>query len=190
MHVAEVAHIVAASDNGPRANVNLDSEFRRSYNNLLILCPTCHTIVDKAPEKHPCHQLMQWKRDHTLKVMKAFSITCYDSREDARRAIDPLMEENFHIFKRFGPNNEYRFDPESEYAQVWKRKVLSSILPNNRRILLTLDKNRTLLAPDEKWVFEEFRQHVMDMEERHLGNLSTIGQQFPPRMREILVGEA
>ena len=187
-HIAEMAHIIAASDYGPRTNTNADLEYRKSYDNLLILCPTCHRTVDKAPERYPCHQLIQWKRNHKAKIAKAFCLVFYKSREDTRRAIEPLMEENFSIFKKYGPNNEYRLDPESEQARVWKRKVLSRILPNNRKILLILDKNRAMLSADERRVLDEFRQHVEEMEERHLGDASTVGQKFPLGMQEILVG--
>ena len=98
------------------------------------------------------------------------------------------MEENLFIFTRYGPDNEYRHDPESEQARVWKRKMLSRILPNNRKILLILDKNKTMLSADEKLVLEEFRQHVEELEERHLGDASTVGRQFPPGMQQILIG--
>ena len=188
LHIAEMAHIIAASDYGPRANTNMTPEYRESYDNLLLLCPTCHTMVDKAPETYPCHQLIQWKRNHIAKITEAFSLNFYNSREDARNAIEPLMEENFFIFTRHGPNNEYRLDPESEQARVWKRKVLSRILPNNRKILLILDKNRTMLSANEKLVLEEFRQHVEEMEERHLGEASTVGRRFPSGMQQILIG--
>ena len=188
MHVAHIAHIVAASDSGPRADASMDTELRSAYDNLLLLCPTCHVAVDKAPERYPSDRLVQWKRDRVAKITRTFGVECYRCREDARKAIEPLMEENFSIFRNYGPNNEYRLDPESELARVWKRKVLSRILPNNRRVLLILDKNRAMLSSAERQVLEEFRQHVEEMEARHLGDASTVGRKFPQRMQEILVG--
>lgn len=182
-HIAEVVHVIAKSDYGPRANADMGPEYLESYDNLLLLCPTCHTMVDKEPERYPCHQLIEWKRNHIAKITEAFSLDCYNSREDIRRAIEPLMEENFAVFKEYGPNNEYRLDPESEQARVWKRKVVSRILPNNRKILLILDKNRTMLSADEKPVLQEFKQHMEEMEARHLGDASTVGRQFPPGMQ-------
>lgn len=187
-HIAEMAHVIANSDYGSRANSNMDPEYRKSYDNLLLLCPTCHTMVDKEPETYPSHQLIQWKHNHIAKITQAFSLDCYNNREDTRKAIEPLMEENFTIFQKYGPNNEYRLDPEGEQARVWKRKVLSGILPNNRKVLLILDKNRTMLSVDEKLVLEEFRQHVEKMEARHLGDASTVGRQFPSGMQQILIG--
>ena len=188
-HIAEIAHIIAASDYGPRANADTDLEYRESYDNLLLLCPTCHTMVDKTPEKYSCYQLIQWKHNHTAKIMEIFNLELYNNREDTRNAIEPLMEENFAIFTEHGPNNEYRHDPEAEQARIWKRKVLARILPNNRKILMILDKNKTMLFADEQIVLEEFRQHVEEMEERHLGDASTVGRQFPLGMQIILIGD-
>ena len=188
LHIAEIAHIIAASDYGPCADPDMDLGHRRSYNNLLLLCPTCHTMVDKAPQNYSCYQLIQWKKNHIAKITEAFYLNCYNDREDARKAIEPLMEENFAIFTMHGPNNEYRLDPESEQSRIWKRKVLSRILPNNRKILLILDKNRDLLSAEEKLVIEKFRQHVEEMEERHMGDASTVGREFPPEMQQIFVG--
>ena len=190
LSIAEMAHIVAASDHGPRASTNSDLEDRESYDNLLLLCPTCHTMVDKVPRNYPRSLLIHWKQNHVTKIKATFSLDSYNSREDARKAIEPLMEENYAIFTSDGPNNEYRLDPESEQAQVWKRKVRSIILPNNRKILMILDKNRIMLSAREKCVLRKFRQHVEEMEERHRGDASTIGRQFPLGMRDILVGSA
>ena len=95
------------------------------------------------------------------------------------------MDENFFIFDEYGPDNEYRFDPESEQALVWQRKVLSRILPNNRKILFILDKNSGMLSTHEKSVLEDFRQHVEEMEARHLGDTSTVARRFPAGMEKI-----
>lgn len=187
-HVAEMIHIIAHSDRGPRANTNMDAEYRESYDNLLILCPTCHETVDKRPDLHPRHQLIQWKKNHIAKITAAFGLDYYDSRQDTRSAIEPLMDENYSIFQRYGPDNEYHLDPESEEARVWQRKVLSRILPNNRKVLLVIDKNKAMLSTYEKSVLEDFRQHVEEMEARHLGGMSTVARRFPSGMQNILTG--
>ncbi len=45
---AETAHIHALSDAGPRADPGMSTEERNSVENLLLLCPSCHDIVDKT----------------------------------------------------------------------------------------------------------------------------------------------
>lgn len=60
--VIEVAHIHAYEDDGPRANPQLSQEDRNKYDNLLSLCPTHHTIVDKQPNTYTAEVLKGWKR--------------------------------------------------------------------------------------------------------------------------------
>ena len=43
---AEKAHIKAFSDLGPRADKKLSVEERNAEENLMILCPTCHSTID------------------------------------------------------------------------------------------------------------------------------------------------
>jgi hypothetical protein len=187
VHVAEMAHVFAASNKGPRANFELTEEERGAYENLVLLCPSCHTIVDKAPEDFPDHLLVEWKRRHVERIAAVFGAIAYGSRHAAREAIEPALAENRVIFDEYGPENDYRFDPESELAQVWQRKVLSSILPNNRKVLAILDANRCHLRGQELTALEQFRQHIDDLEARHLGEgVITVGRRFPLGMQTIL----
>jgi len=187
LHIAEMAHVFAANDNGPRAEVELTEEERGAYENLILLCPLCHTIIDKAPEDFPDILLVEWKRRHVERIAAVFGAVKYESRRAAREAIEPPLAENWVIFDEYGPENEYRFDPESELAQVWQRRVRSRILPNNRKVLAILDANRCHLRGQELTTLEQFRQHVDDMEARHLGEgLTTVGRRFPDRMQAIL----
>ncbi len=45
----EQAHIVAEEEEGPRGKSVLSKEERNSYHNHILLCPNCHTKIDKAP---------------------------------------------------------------------------------------------------------------------------------------------
>jgi hypothetical protein len=44
--IGEVARIVGASRQGPRGDEPLDDTERNRHTNLILLCPTHHTIVD------------------------------------------------------------------------------------------------------------------------------------------------
>lgn len=61
--VAEVAHIAAESPGGPRFDPKLSEADRRAFENLLLLCATCHTLVDKDPATYTQAKLRKWKRD-------------------------------------------------------------------------------------------------------------------------------
>ena len=100
------------------------------------------------------------------------------------------MAENRTIFETYGPLGDDRFNPESEVAVVWRRKVLARILPNNRKLLMIIDANRRHLTPAEEAVLERFRQHVDDLEDRHVGGgTAAEGTRFPAGMNELLGGD-
>ncbi len=58
------AHIVAESLEGPRGKSILSMEDRNSYHNLILLCPTHHTIVDTDVEGYPVEKLYIIKSRH------------------------------------------------------------------------------------------------------------------------------
>lgn len=64
--IAKICHIEAASPNGPRYNPNMTDDERRHYNNLILLCDECHSIIDNKENenKYPVELLRKWKRDH------------------------------------------------------------------------------------------------------------------------------
>jgi hypothetical protein len=62
--VAEICHIRARRKAGPRFDPTLSSEERDSFGNLLLLCPTCHTLVDKDRESYSTEVLTRIKIAH------------------------------------------------------------------------------------------------------------------------------
>ena len=188
IHVAEIAHVFAAKDMGPRANRELSEAERGAFENLILLCSNCHTIVDKASDQYTDTVIFGWKRDHATKLQAIFGVVRYETRAQARKAIEPPLHENNFIFRNLGPHNDQRLNPESEAAEVWRRKVVTRILPNNRRVLAYLDANVHLLTFDEFAVLEAFRQHVDDLEARHLEGYDEGGRTFPEGMGVILNG--
>lgn len=188
IHFAEMAHIFAASDDGPRSNVNLTDAQRGSYDNLILLCANCHTTIDKAPEDYPDAMIKEWKRDRSERLADLFSVRAFLSRGEVRAAIEPLLTANKVTFETYGPASDARFDLESDVPVAWRRKMLGSIIPNNKRALAILDKNRGLMSGQERTTLEAFRQHTDDLIARHLAD-SDGGQRFPEAMNQMMVGD-
>jgi len=186
IHVAEMAHVFAASMEGPRGTGGLSKAERGSFDNLVMLCAVCHTIVDKAPHAYPDDTMLGWKRTHAEKLKKIFGVIAFESREDAREAVEPLLHQNWAIFDQYGPHIEAAENPESGAAERWKRKMLTAILPNNCRIIALLDANRKLLTQRERQTLELFRQHVDDLQAFHIEGLENDASQFPAAMTLIL----
>jgi hypothetical protein len=186
IHLAEMAHIIAASDEGPRADKAVTGKKKGDYDNLILLCANCHTMVDKAPSDFPDALLREWKRRHVERITSLFGAVEYARRSAAREAIEPALAENRTVFDQCGPDNAYRYNPESEEAKVWQRKVRAIILPNNRKLLAVLDANRKHLDETEHETLEAFRQHVDDLEAKHIGDGGDIASRFPNGMATIL----
>jgi hypothetical protein len=183
-----MAHIIAASEKGPRADAKVGRADKGSYDNLLLLCVTCHTIIDKAPEDFPDNMIREWKRKHVERINALFGAVEYQDRAAARKVIQLALTENRAVFDQYGPNNDYRQDPESEIAKVWQRKMRSIILPNNRKVLTVLDANRRLLNESEAKTLEAFRQHIDDLEAKHIGEGDRdVASRFPAGMSDILI---
>jgi len=186
IHVGEIAHVISAGDSGPRADTRTTAEDRSQYDNLILLCPTCHTIVDKAESSYPVDLLLTWKRNHKQVKDEAFGSRMYESRQEARKALDPMLRENQFIFSTYGPMTDERFNPESTLPRLWRRKIRTKIIPNNRKILSLCDANRSHLLPEEEMLLEAFRQHVDDFEAKHLLGVEEHGSRFPEGFDAIL----
>ena len=135
IHIAEMAHVFAANDGGPRAKPDLSEEERGAFENLVMLCANCHTKVDKAPGAFPDQMMLGWKREHANKLQGLFGAVKFGERTSARQVVERLLTENHAIFNQYGPHIDAARNPESGAAEQWKRKMLTRILPNSRRML-------------------------------------------------------
>lgn len=59
-----MAHITARSADGPRGSEDLPSTERDNYSNLILLCPTHHSEIDKDPDTWPRSKLLDQKSEH------------------------------------------------------------------------------------------------------------------------------
>ena len=62
--VGEICHIKARRKNGPRYDSKLSAAEKDSYANLLLLCRTCHKLIDSDPERYTPELLLEFKRLH------------------------------------------------------------------------------------------------------------------------------
>lgn len=184
-HIAEMAHVFAANDGGPRSNSSLSKAERGSFDNLIVLCANCHTAVDKSPTAFPDAMMLHWKREHSNKIASLFGAKTLGARIHVREAIEPLLAQNHATFSQYGPHIAESLNPESGAAETWKRKMLTIIIPTNRRILAIVDANRTLLRQDEMATVERFRQHVDDIESFHIEGVKQDASQFPHNFHSI-----
>lgn len=188
IHIAELAHVFAANNEGPRSPGTLSVAERGAFENLIVLCPSCHTEIDKSERDYPAELLREWKASHQTAIHKVFGATKFTTRSKVREAIEPLLAENLSLFEALNPDMPYGENPESEVAAKWQAAMRARILPNNRRILALLDANREHMRDEEKRVLEHFRQHVDDLGLRHLTDVAPANQQrFPSSMATMMM---
>ena len=65
--IGEICHIHSVKEDGPRGKIGLTSDEYNTYDNLIMLCPNHHTIVDGQDEAYPAESLRGWKETHELK---------------------------------------------------------------------------------------------------------------------------
>lgn len=108
--VADVCHIKGERAGSARFDKTLSEEDRRAPANLILLCSTCHTLVDKEPQKYGVSKLRKWKRDRearfaavgdTLRQRYIHEIADEAEANDLTkpvtlRAFEEFLEKNYH----------------------------------------------------------------------------------------------
>ena len=56
---SNLAHINAASEKGPRYDPNQTEEERHSIDNLMLLCLSCHNLIDENPDDFTAEKLRE-----------------------------------------------------------------------------------------------------------------------------------
>ncbi len=64
--ISKICHIEAASENGPRYNPDMTDDERRHFDNLILLCGECHSIIDNKEneDNYTVSLLKEWKKNH------------------------------------------------------------------------------------------------------------------------------
>lgn len=62
MNLGVAAHISAASPGGPRYDISMSPDQRKSGDNGIWLCQTCSKVIDNSEEAFPIATLVAWKR--------------------------------------------------------------------------------------------------------------------------------
>ncbi len=127
--VSKICHIEAASPNGPRYNSDMNDDERRDFNNLILLCDECHSVVDNNETKYTVSLLKEWKRNHEDKCRQGKLIKNPKLINQAVNAIasiefeeklDDASLNTFDITKKIEYNSikEYKYTIE-EYSKYY-----------------------------------------------------------------------
>lgn len=109
-----------------------------SYENLVILCPNCHTNFDKN-KAFKEEEVKEWKSIRTEDLKKFFNKK-FENFEELNRELKPLLLENKNIYENYFLNDD------KNLWDLFEGKILS----NNRLIKGVLKKNIDLIQSHDE----------------------------------------
>ena len=188
IHIAEMAHVIPHGEKGPRHEERPAEGFEaESFENLILLCPTCHTVIDKAPDGYSRSTLLDWKNKHLVTLANSQGIKAYEDRNQVREAVVTATAENKAIWKEYAPVDSSSFDynPESEAGRTWENRMRGVILPNHFRIEAIIKKNQCHMNGNEQEVFAQYQEHVRGLSARHICGVAGEAIRYPEAMDGI-----
>lgn len=122
--IAEKAHIV------PHCNT-VDN----SFENLILLCPNCHTNFDKNAT-FTKEEVKTWKIKRQEQISKIFTQQ-FGTFKELEDAVKPLLEENKTIYENYYLQDNAKLWIESEEKILVNNQKLKLLLENNKRVIQT-----------------------------------------------------
>jgi len=182
--VGEMAHIIGSKPTARRGTPKGGAD---TYDNLILLCPTHHKHIDKAPEgTYPDKMLHEWKQKQEDLIKNAGKASHYENFEELGIAVSRILASNKAIFDSLGPHSTVAdLDPNSNAFLVWELRRIDRIVPNNRKIINIIDANIELIkqaiAID---AIEQFRVHA-EAYEKHVYYRLDSYPLFPNKFAEV-----
>jgi len=121
--ISKICHIEAAEAGGARYNSAMTDDERRHFNNLILLCDECHSIVDNKvnEDKYPVSLVKNWKEEHEGKMRAKLALKP-SLLGDAINAISKLdSEENINADDNL---NAFAIDEKITFNSVKRNKFL------------------------------------------------------------------
>jgi hypothetical protein len=160
--IGEMPHVIAQQEDGPRGKIGGGED---TYENLILLCPSHHRVVDKAPTRFPEELLHKWKTNHETRVRRALEAPQFDSKPQLCAAVLRLLIEDHEIWKTYGPeSDEAKNNPLSSAANLWTLRKLGQVIPNNRRIINLAKAHGAMFSPEEYALCCAFFEHAEGFE--------------------------
>jgi hypothetical protein len=168
--IGEMAHIKGKNPGSNRYDSIQNDDERDHYLNLILLCPTHHTEIDKPENesKYSVEWLINAKQNHEKWVISKLTEKqqLVVTIEQLKNLIAGLLADNHQAWLKYGPNSILaQQNPNSEtYYQIWTSERLSTIVPNNRAITKLLVDHRMLFTKNQQSIVSKFLSHAKSYE--------------------------
>ena len=114
------------------------------YENLVVLCPTCHTDFDKNDAFSP-EEVKQWKQIRKEELDKLLGKK-YTTFNELQLQVAPILSENKSIYENYYLNDQ---------KDLWD-KFEGRILANNRKLKVLLENNLGLIQSHSNKSYSNF----------------------------------
>lgn len=166
--IGEMAHIKGERAKSNRHDPDQDLDERDAYPNLILLCPTHHTLIDQKENEdtYGADRLLEMKAQHEAFISSRLDDPTFENKWEVAASIYHLLVENHEVWIAFGPLSDIaRKNPNSEDAYaVWRSERLSTIVPNSRLMLASIEANKKLFSADEQAALAAFSLHARSYE--------------------------
>jgi len=166
--LGEMAHIKGNKPGSNRYDQSQSHTERDSYENLILLCPTHHTLIDKEENEaeYPVGLLHEMKNKHESFISNRLGVEKFENTVQLKDKISIYMFENHQAWEQYGPlSDNARRNPNNDQVHaLWTSARLSTIIPNNREVVKLLQENRELFSRGEQRIISKFITHVKSYE--------------------------
>ena len=105
-----------------------------SFENLVLLCPNCHTNFDKN-HAFSAEEVKEWKKIRRQELDTFFSVK-FETFEQLCEKIVPLLTENKMIYEKYYLGNQKRLWDQFEPIILVNNRKIKHILENNMNLIL------------------------------------------------------
>lgn len=175
--IGEMAHVIAKKPNGPRGKPGGGED---TYENLILLCPTHHRLIDKAPEgSYPEELLHEWKVSHETRVMNSLKSPAFANRHELNAFVRKRLVENHTCWDTYGPESDIaKGNSNSGAGEIWPYRKLSLLVPSNKSIAVAIRENFSFFSTKEYRLCCKFIEHAEGFEKSCLKPLEDVPR-FP-----------
>jgi len=150
-----------------------------SFENLIILCPNCHTNFDKNGA-FSVEDVKTWKRIREDEFESFFSKE-YDTFEDLKSEIVPLLLHNQAIFENYYLEAKRELWDISEGKILSNNRILRSILKQNSKLI----QNHSEKSYSNLAIVQKFLLHIDEFEATRLSKEKLRHVLFPVEINSL-----
>jgi hypothetical protein len=115
--IGEKCHIEGEKEESARYNPNMTDKERNSLDNLILLCPTHHTLIDKKPQEYTTDNLKKMKHRHELKNKNGG----YHIPDDILKIVNvSINNDNYSLQRTHNLLQLYKGLSSNETKRLWR----------------------------------------------------------------------